>query len=231
MKRTLSFVLALLLLLGICLPVMGEDIAGPREGWHDYFAPQLETLLNEPKYAIVRGTVTRYGDMGNYQVAWFDIAESIRGDLSGEIPIFYPRDFDPNMALLMTGSLQWVGMQVNKEYIMVIDRLGGGSTTPYNVPDVNEDGTLANGFVDSCYHLFYIAYNGELRSGCPDLQAEIEARAEIHSLDELEAFFRANLPEDTGWQKTLLLTGGVAVVLVWLALMGWALYKRKKDAA
>ena len=232
MKRTLSFILAMLLLAGLCLPVMAEESAGQREGWHSYpFAPQLETLLNEPKYAIVRGTVTRYGEVGNYPVAWLDIAESIRGDLSGEIPVYYPRDFDPNTTLFVTESLQWVGMQVNKEYIMVIDRLGGSSTTPYNVPDVTEGNTLVNGFVDSCCHLFYVTYNGELRSGCPDLQAEIEAWADIHSLDDLEAFFRENVSQDADWQKMLLLGGAAAFAAVWLGLMGWVLYKRKRNAA
>ena len=68
-----------------------------------------------------------------------------------------------------------------------------------------------------------------LYSNSNSLRNEIKAEVEINSLDDLEAFFRANLPEDTGWQKPLFIGGTAAVALVWLGLMGWVLYKRKKQ--
>lgn len=223
MKKTRSFVLVVLLLAGICLPVFGEELPyGKQDGWHFYPGhPTLSTLLENEDFWLVRVVCTEKEQAADMIVPRYTckVTACIRGDVEGELVFTGVRVIDPDLYCGPNTGLTNATMQEGMEYILVLDRYeyaGGymsfrlGENNP--IPDI------------------VIGCSGDIYSSSRAIWEELDAEG-IDTMDELEAFFRANLPEDTGWQKTLLLTGGMAVVLVWLALMGRALYWRKRNMA
>lgn len=221
MKRLICLLL-LVFAAGLCMPVMAEELLyGEREGWHFYPGhPTLSTLLEKEDFWIVRAVCTEKDTETNAAVPRYTcrITDTLRGDKSGELKFNGERFVDPDLYCGPNNGLARYALQVGKEYIFVLDRYDYTDGVVPHDPDMQSiHPTVA-----------FWCSNG-LYSNSNSLRNEIKAEAEINSLDDLEAFFRANLPEDTDWQKPLLIACGTVFSVVWLGLMGWVLYKRKRN--
>ncbi len=220
MKRLICLLL-LVFAAGLCMPVMAEELLyGEREGWHFYPGhPTLSTILENDDFWLVRVVCTEKDTETNAAVPRYTckVTKCLRGEVNGELVFTGMRIVDPGFYCGPNNGLTNATMQEGMEYILVLDRHeyreGYMSFRPGEVNPIP-------GIVIGC--------SGDIYSSSKAIWAELDAQG-IDTMDDLEAFFRANLPEDTGWQKSLLIAGGAAFAVVWLGLMGWVLYKRKRN--
>ncbi len=231
MKRILSFVLMILLLLVLCLPVMaGETLpwGEESEGWYSYpWHPTLSTLLKDDALWIVRGYFTGKeavpDENGEALECWiFTVKETLRGKPGSELAFRVPADIDPELALRFNTGCTDLRPIPDLDYILVLN-----TTWIEGVQFAFFDSERVIQHLPSVAFWEYHGFNSTAHA----LHDEIKETAEVTSLDDLEAFLQKNITQDTGWLKPVILCGTAVVAVVWLALMGWALYKRKKDAA
>lgn len=233
MKRLICLLL-LVFAAGLCMPVMAEEAPRLREENEDWYfyssSPRLHTLLENPQWYMVRGTVVKHGDYEGHEVFWFEISESIKGDLSGTIPVSYTaaKYAESGLAcVIRLDGLTAPVMKLQQEYIMVVD-MRCQTMFPYNLNmRPGEDGEIFREALDSTVFAFYVE-DGEVHCGSPQLTEEINSMAKFDSLDDLESFFRQQTAPHSDWNVSVLCVGAV-LLAGWAMLMGRALYWRKRN--
>ncbi|MBR4887924.1 MAG: hypothetical protein IKU17_02145, partial [Clostridia bacterium] len=227
MKRTMAFLLAVLLLFAACVPAAAEELRWGEgvEGWHYYpYHPGLFTLLNDDALWIVRGYFTGKeavpDENGEAQECWmFTVKETLRGKPGSELAFRVPVAIDPELALRFNTGCSDLRPIPNLDYILVLNTMW--------IEGVQFTFFDSDQAIQHLPSVAFWEYHG-LNSTAKDLFKEIKETVPAETLDELEEFFREAMPKDTSWQKPLIIGGWVVLGAGWAAWMLWALAKKER---
>ena len=223
MKGTTAFVLALLLLWYACVPATAESIrlSEASEGGHYYPGhPTLATLLKDEDFWLVRVVCTEKEQTAEMIVPRYTcrVTSVLRGNFGNELEFsgvkFMTEDYCGT-----DGGVKPYTLQVGKDYILVLD------CNDYTDGIVPFDPDAQSEYPDIAFW-----YSEGVYSNSNALRNEIQEAAEIGSVDELEEFFRSNMPQDTSWQKPVMIGVWVVLGAGWAAWMVWSFIKRRKSS-